>query len=112
MKICMLLPEEARRLEHYGCEYRCQSSGHKHTSRRHAEELVAAGQALWVGRHKRRIKFADAKCWTKVYQRNRAGETMFATMQLVSNPAALILTPTKRTASGRSGPVRRIAVPG
>jgi hypothetical protein len=61
MDICVLLPEEAKRLEHHGCEYRCQSRGHKHINRRHAEQLVQTGQAVWIGKHKRRIKFVESK---------------------------------------------------
>jgi hypothetical protein len=111
MKVCALLPKEAKQFEHQGVQYRCNSGQHGHYSRSRADELVKAGQAVWIGKHKRRIKFIEALCWAKVYQRNAAGETTVATMQLVNSRAALLLTPTKRTASGRSGPVRKIAVP-
>ena len=110
MRICVLLAEEARQLEHHGVEYQCNSGRHHHYSRRRADELVKAGQAQWVGRHKRRIKFVEAMALAKVYERNSAGETIYCTMQLVRERAVPLRTPARRSASGRSGPVRRIAI--
>ncbi len=110
MRICVLLDSEAKQLEHHGIEHRCTSGSHHHYSRRRAQELVDKGEAAWVGRHKRRIKFLAAASWAKEYQRNGAGETLYCTMQLVADRAALLLTPTRRESNGRAGRVKQIAV--
>lgn len=108
MRICVLLEAEANQSEHHGVDYRCNSGRHHHYSRQRAEELVKAGQATWVGKHKRRIRMLKAKTWTKVYDRNRAGEALSCTLQLSDRRAALFIPSRPQYRRVKPGAVREV----
>lgn len=108
MRICVLLHDEASQFEHYGVEFRCSSGRHHHYSRQRADELVKAGQAVWVGKHKRRVRMLKAKTWSKVYPRNRANEATTCTLQMTDRRAALFIPSRPQYRRVKPGPVREV----
>lgn len=82
-KVCILNEDDARSLTYGGISHKCSSRRHHHYSKAKAEGLVKAGELMWIGKHKKVATFMNARSWCKVYVRNRAGEVLYASMQLV-----------------------------
>lgn len=111
MRICMLLEQEAREAEQNGVhrEDVCRSSRHHHCSRGRADELVNNYQALWVGKHKRKLQMLVARTWVKTYERNRAGEVRGCSLQLTDRFAALFIPSRRQDRRVKPGPVRELS---
>lgn len=67
--VCCLYEGEANALEHHGLNVVCGNRRHPHYKRKHADKLVAEGQAIWVGKFKRVIRWQRGYSIMKVYRR-------------------------------------------
>lgn len=85
--VCVLNEEEARLLITGGIAYKCRSRRHQHAAKTIVDALVAAGELVYVGKHKNLATFRDARSWRKKYLRNKRGEVVVCTMQLVRGGA-------------------------
>lgn len=82
-KVCILNEDDARSLTYSGIAHKCSSRRHHHYMRSKADELVKAGELVWLGKHKRVATFRTVQSWVKVYVRNEFGEVISCGMQLV-----------------------------
>jgi predicted GIY-YIG superfamily endonuclease len=82
-KVCILNEDDARSLTYGGIAHQCNSRRHHHYGRKKAEEMVKAGELVWLGKHKKIATFRNARSWIKTYQRNQYGEVISCGMQLV-----------------------------
>jgi hypothetical protein len=82
-KVCILDEEEARSRKQTGIAHKCSSRRHHHYTRSKVNELVKAGELVWVGKHKLAASFLNARSWIKVYTYNEYGEVISCGMQLV-----------------------------
>jgi len=82
-KVCILNEGDARSFKFAGIAHRCSSRRHHHFSRKEVDELVKAGELIWLGKHRRVAAFRSARSWVKVYTRNEFGEVICCGMQLV-----------------------------
>jgi hypothetical protein len=83
IKVCVLNEDDARSFTFGGIAHKCSSRRHHHYSRNKVDELVKAGELVWLGKHKKVATFRNARSWMKTYNRNEFGETVFCGMQLV-----------------------------
>jgi hypothetical protein len=81
--ICILSEMDAQSLVYGGIAYRCATRRHHHYSRTKVNELVKAGELIWLGKHKKIATFLNARSWIKVYIRNEYGEVISCGMQLI-----------------------------
>ena len=82
-KVCILNELDARSWTCGGIAHKCSSTRHHHYMKEKAAELVLSGELVWIGKHKNVATFRQARTWVKVYTRNRYGEVIACTMQLV-----------------------------
>ena len=81
--ICILSEVDAQSFVYGGIAHRCASRRHHHYSRVKVNELVKAGELIWLGKHKKIATFLNARSWIKVYVRNEYGEVISCGMQLI-----------------------------
>lgn len=81
--ICILSEVDAQSFVYGGISHRCASRRHHHYSRAQVNELVKAGELIWLGKHKKIATFLNARSWIKVYVRNEYGEVISCGMQLI-----------------------------
>jgi hypothetical protein len=84
-KVCILSEHDAKFLITSGMAHKCSSKRHHHCSKDIADALVAAGELVWLGKHKKIATFKDARSWIKIYCRNKYGEVITCGMQLVED---------------------------
>lgn len=87
LTVCCLYEGEANALEHHGLNVVCGNSRHPHYKRANADRLVASGEAEWVGKHKRVIRWTQGRSIMKVYRRTFPTGPGEPTMQLVRGGA-------------------------
>jgi hypothetical protein len=83
IKVCILNEDDARSLAFGGIAHKCSSRRHHHYSKAKVDELVKAGELIWLGKHKKVATFRNARSWIKTYTRNQFGEVLHCGMQLV-----------------------------
>jgi hypothetical protein len=81
--VCILNENDAKSITSGGIAHKCSSRRHRHYSKSQADELVKAGELVWLGKHKKMATFKNARSWVKVYTRNHCGEVITCGMQLV-----------------------------
>jgi hypothetical protein len=64
-------------MEDVSIAYRCRDNSHPHYKKSKVEDMVAKGQLVWVGNHKRIARYLDPMAWAKVESEG------FQVMQLV-----------------------------
>jgi hypothetical protein len=83
IKVCILNEDDARSFVFGGIAHKCSSRRHHHYSKKQTEELIKAGELVWLGKHKKVAAFRNARSWKKTYTRNQFGEVIHCGMQLV-----------------------------
>jgi hypothetical protein len=83
IKVCILNEDDARSFTFGGIAHKCSSRRHHHYSKAKVDELVKAGELIWLGKHKKVATFRNARSWIKTYTRNEFGEVLHCGMQLV-----------------------------
>jgi len=67
-KVCVLSESESRKFEGAGIGYKCSSGLHRHYTRSKADQLVASGEAEFVGVGKNILRYLQAKTWANVHR--------------------------------------------
>ena len=87
-KVCILLEDEARALEHAGVATSCDQHRHRHLQRNRAEALVKQGVAQWIGGGRNKIQVLSARTWRRVDSVGLRARERTCVLQYVARGAA------------------------